>query len=221
MIKARTEHGLAQQCIFKGLWVWPGTPFKELVAVQWVPGVYILLLSDQAIAYNLLRPASTGRQAGLLLSGHSVPGNLPQGWSEKDLHWWRRGGYSTHGSIFHPQYLLGYPMIVSHRIFEEETCSQPETDKGKMKCTLHMLDHDWFLPTGILKSTCYIDVRWFPFDVQKCDLKFGSWTHSGWLIDLQMLEADISNYISNGEWDLVGKLANIWIFNSLIFKYEP
>ncbi|NXX21863.1 ACHA7 protein, partial [Podargus strigoides] len=56
----------------------------------------------------------------------------------------------------------------------------------------------------ILKSTCYIDVRWFPFDVQKCDLKFGSWTRSGWLIHLQMLEADISNYISNGEWDLVG-----------------
>ncbi|OPJ79621.1 hypothetical protein AV530_001577 [Patagioenas fasciata monilis] len=28
--------------------------------------------------------------------------------------------------------------------------------------------------------------------------------NSGWLIDLQMLEADISNYISNGEWDLVG-----------------
>ncbi|NXF21710.1 ACHA7 protein, partial [Rhodinocichla rosea] len=61
-----------------------------------------------------------------------------------------------------------------------------------------------YIPPGILKSTCYIDVRWFPFDVQKCDLKFGSWTHSGWLIDLQMLEADISNYISNGEWDLVG-----------------
>uniref|UniRef100_A0A493SVX9 Cholinergic receptor nicotinic alpha 7 subunit n=1 Tax=Anas platyrhynchos platyrhynchos TaxID=8840 RepID=A0A493SVX9_ANAPP len=61
-----------------------------------------------------------------------------------------------------------------------------------------------YIPPGILKSTCYIDVRWFPFDVQKCDLKFGSWTHSGWLIDLQMLDADISNYISNGEWDLVG-----------------
>ncbi|KFV81537.1 Neuronal acetylcholine receptor subunit alpha-7, partial [Struthio camelus australis] len=61
-----------------------------------------------------------------------------------------------------------------------------------------------YIPPGILKSTCYIDVRWFPFDVQKCDLKFGSWTHSGWLLDLQMLEADISNYISNGEWDLVG-----------------
>ncbi|KAH0628432.1 hypothetical protein JD844_009582 [Phrynosoma platyrhinos] len=69
-----------------------------------------------------------------------------------------------------------------------------------------------FLITGILKSTCYIDVRWFPFDVQKCDLKFGSWTHNGWLLDLQMLEADISNYISNGEWDLVGKLALLLLF---------
>ncbi|MBN3287883.1 ACHA7 protein, partial [Polyodon spathula] len=58
--------------------------------------------------------------------------------------------------------------------------------------------------TSILKSTCYIDVRWFPFDVQKCDLKFGSWTHNGWLLDLQMLEVDISTYIPNGEWDLVG-----------------
>ncbi|XP_007890247.2 neuronal acetylcholine receptor subunit alpha-7 [Callorhinchus milii] len=61
-----------------------------------------------------------------------------------------------------------------------------------------------YLPPGILKSTCYIDVRWFPFDIQKCELKFGSWTHNGWMIDLQMMEADISGYIPNGEWDLVG-----------------
>ncbi|XP_010778344.1 neuronal acetylcholine receptor subunit alpha-7-like, partial [Notothenia coriiceps] len=65
-----------------------------------------------------------------------------------------------------------------------------------------------YIPPGILKSTCYIDVRWFPFDVQKCDLKFGSWTHNGWLLDLQMIEADISSYIPNGEWDLVGMKKN-------------
>lgn len=63
-----------------------------------------------------------------------------------------------------------------------------------------------YIPPGILKSTCYIDVRWFPFDVQKCDLKFGSWTHNGWLLDLQMLDVDTSTYIPNGEWDLVGKI---------------
>lgn len=58
--------------------------------------------------------------------------------------------------------------------------------------------------SGIFKSTCYIDVRWFPFDVQRCDLKFGSWTYGGWSLDLQMIEADVTGYIANGEWDLVG-----------------
>lgn len=63
-----------------------------------------------------------------------------------------------------------------------------------------------FMFTGIFKSTCYIDVRWFPFDLQRCDLKFGSWTYGGWSLDLQMIDADITGYIANGEWDLVGKV---------------
>lgn len=54
-------------------------------------------------------------------------------------------------------------------------------------------------------STCNVDVRWFPFDIQKCELKFGSWTYDGWLLDLQMSDADVSSYMANGEWDLIGE----------------
>ncbi|XP_039608094.1 cholinergic receptor, nicotinic, alpha 11 isoform X1 [Polypterus senegalus] len=61
-----------------------------------------------------------------------------------------------------------------------------------------------YLPPGIFMSTCNVDVRWFPFDIQKCELKFGSWTYDGWLLDLQMNDADISGYLPNGEWDLIG-----------------
>ncbi|KAL6113495.1 chrfam7a [Pungitius sinensis] len=61
----------------------------------------------------------------------------------------------------------------------------------------------FYLPPGLLKSTCKIDVRWFPFDVQRCELKFGSWTYGGWSLDLKLLEADLTDYIPNGEWDLV------------------
>ncbi|XP_056299947.1 neuronal acetylcholine receptor subunit alpha-7-like isoform X3 [Pseudoliparis swirei] len=60
-----------------------------------------------------------------------------------------------------------------------------------------------YLPPGIFVSTCNVDVRWFPFDIQRCELKFGSWTFDGWLLDLQMKEADVSGYMTNGEWDLV------------------
>uniref|UniRef100_H3DJK1 Neuronal acetylcholine receptor subunit alpha-7 n=1 Tax=Tetraodon nigroviridis TaxID=99883 RepID=H3DJK1_TETNG len=61
-----------------------------------------------------------------------------------------------------------------------------------------------YQPPGIFMSTCNVDVRWFPFDIQRCELKFGSWTYDGWLLDLQMNNADISGYMPNGEWDLIG-----------------
>uniref|UniRef100_A0A3P8S408 Neuronal acetylcholine receptor subunit alpha-7 n=1 Tax=Amphiprion percula TaxID=161767 RepID=A0A3P8S408_AMPPE len=60
-----------------------------------------------------------------------------------------------------------------------------------------------YLPPGIFVSTCSMDVRWFPFDIQRCELKFGSWTFDGWLLDIQMKEADVSGYMPNGEWDLL------------------
>ncbi|TGZ49305.1 Neuronal acetylcholine receptor subunit alpha-7, partial [Temnothorax longispinosus] len=36
-----------------------------------------------------------------------------------------------------------------------------------------------YVPPGIFKSTCKIDITWFPFDDQHCDMKFGSWTYDG------------------------------------------
>nr|XP_020462948.1 neuronal acetylcholine receptor subunit alpha-7-like isoform X2 [Monopterus albus] len=60
-----------------------------------------------------------------------------------------------------------------------------------------------YQPPGIFISTCNVDVRWFPFDIQRCELKFGSWTFDGLLLDIQMQEADVSRYMPNGEWDLL------------------
>ncbi|XP_060035248.1 neuronal acetylcholine receptor subunit alpha-7 isoform X3 [Erinaceus europaeus] len=83
--------------------------------------------------------------------------------------------------------------------------------------------HCQYLPPGIFKSSCYIDVRWFPFDVQQCKLKFGSWSYGGWSLDLQMQEADISGYIPNGEWDLVGitVLLSLTVFMLLVAEIMP
>uniref|UniRef100_A0A1I8IYU2 Neur_chan_LBD domain-containing protein n=1 Tax=Macrostomum lignano TaxID=282301 RepID=A0A1I8IYU2_9PLAT len=36
----------------------------------------------------------------------------------------------------------------------------------------------WPIPTK-LRSSCKVDVTYFPFDEQMCDLKFGSWTYDG------------------------------------------
>uniref|UniRef100_A0A1B0B5Y9 Neurotransmitter-gated ion-channel ligand-binding domain-containing protein n=1 Tax=Glossina palpalis gambiensis TaxID=67801 RepID=A0A1B0B5Y9_9MUSC len=39
-----------------------------------------------------------------------------------------------------------------------------------------------YVPPGIFKSTCKIDITWFPFDDQRCEMKFGSWTYDGFQI---------------------------------------
>ncbi|CAG7822726.1 unnamed protein product [Allacma fusca] len=64
-----------------------------------------------------------------------------------------------------------------------------------------------YIPPGIFKSTCKIDITWFPFDDQKCDMKFGSWTYDGFQLDLAMKDesgGDLTSYIQNGEWELIG-----------------
>ena len=57
----------------------------------------------------------------------------------------------------------------------------------------------------IQRSTCHIKIRFFPFDEQKCQLKFGLWTYDWNHVDLQNSTAgpDKSLYLENEQWDLM------------------
>uniref|UniRef100_A0A1I7YTV7 Neur_chan_LBD domain-containing protein n=1 Tax=Steinernema glaseri TaxID=37863 RepID=A0A1I7YTV7_9BILA len=66
-----------------------------------------------------------------------------------------------------------------------------------------------WIPPGIFRASCKIDITWFPFDEQSCYLKFGSWTYNGNAIDLHLdhndtigeePSIDLSTYIPSGEW---------------------
>ena len=39
-------------------------------------------------------------------------------------------------------------------------------------------------PPAIYKSSCEIDVEYFPFDEQTCVMKFGSWTYDGFQVSI-------------------------------------
>jgi nicotinic acetylcholine receptor len=52
-----------------------------------------------------------------------------------------------------------------------------------------------YIPPGIFKSTCKIDITWFPFDEQKCEMKFGSWTYDGFQVITSPSELSLSRII--------------------------
>lgn len=62
----------------------------------------------------------------------------------------------------------------------------------------------WYAPT-ILRSRCAIDIKFFPFDDQKCDLHFGSWTYDGLRVDLlnASTSVDLASYMKSGEFQMV------------------
>lgn len=71
-----------------------------------------------------------------------------------------------------------------------------------------IIEHDgrnaWYSPASF-RSTCNIDVTYFPFDEQTCTMKFGSWTFV--VTDLD-IEAETTptfsdKYVKSAEWDLI------------------
>ncbi|XP_022782381.1 neuronal acetylcholine receptor subunit alpha-3-like isoform X2 [Stylophora pistillata] len=61
------------------------------------------------------------------------------------------------------------------------------------------------VPT-IIKSSCKIYVKNYPFDQQECKLKFGSWTYDalGIALQLENSSADLSEYSPSVAWELLG-----------------
>ena len=59
---------------------------------------------------------------------------------------------------------------------------------GNFEVTLATKATLWFnglvewKPPAIYKSSCEIDVEYFPFDEQTCVMKFGSWTYDGFQV---------------------------------------
>ena len=63
----------------------------------------------------------------------------------------------------------------------------------------------WFCPV-ILKTECAVDITYFPFDRQKCPMRFGLWTYDALRANFSMVgnKADTSSLVPSGEWNLEG-----------------
>ena len=92
------------------------------------------------------------------------------------------------------------PCSADDRLREQRDALVVVNNKGK---TLWM-------PQAILRSSCSFDTKYFPFDVQKCHLKFGSWTYNGNKLNIDFVSQqsfDLSNFVVSNEWDIMENYA--------------
>ncbi|XP_021351922.1 acetylcholine receptor subunit alpha-type unc-38-like [Mizuhopecten yessoensis] len=60
-------------------------------------------------------------------------------------------------------------------------------------------------PYEVFETKCSINIQYFPFDKQTCDIKFGVWTSPLSDVDVELGSKGIllDEYQTNGEWDLL------------------
>lgn len=59
------------------------------------------------------------------------------------------------------------------------------------KATLNYTGDVLWRPPAIYKSSCEMNVLYFPFDEQSCLMKFGSWTYNGFQVSFSIYKKEI------------------------------
>ena len=117
---------------------------------------------------------------------------LPQEWQDVNLRW-NKSDYGDIGDIrIPPKYIWKPDLLMYNRSVRAKPSnhtinkfhSADEAFDGTYPTNVIVTNEGvcTYIPPGIFKSTCKIDITWFPFDDQDCDMKFGSWTYDGFKV---------------------------------------
>ncbi|PAV86545.1 hypothetical protein WR25_24267 isoform A [Diploscapter pachys] len=108
---------------------------------------------------------------------------------------------------------VNYGDIKEIRISPDKVCADGNYEVSFMCNVVVAYSGDMlWVPPAIYKSSCMIDVEYFPFDEQVCDLVFGSWTYNADEIKLDFVQTqmiDTSEYLSSSIWDLIDVPASL------------
>ncbi|XP_076047465.1 acetylcholine receptor subunit alpha-L1-like [Oratosquilla oratoria] len=133
---------------------------------------------------------------------------LDHEWMDRKFKW-DPNHYGGVKELYVPSETIWLPDIVLYNNADGEYIVTTMT-----KAILHHDGRVVWSPPAIFKSSCVIDVEYFPFDQQECFMKFGSWSYDGSKIDLKHLDQrpgnnrvekgiNLREYYPSVEWDII------------------
>ncbi|XP_061767348.1 acetylcholine receptor subunit alpha-like isoform X2 [Nerophis ophidion] len=123
---------------------------------------------------------------------------VKQQWTDVNLHW-NPDDYGGIRKIRIPSTDIWKPDLVLYNNADGDFAIIHET-----KVLLEHTGKITWNPPAIFKSYCEIIVLHFPFDLQNCSMKLGTWTYDGRLVVINPDNdrPDLSNFMESGEWVL-------------------
>ncbi|XP_033644379.1 neuronal acetylcholine receptor subunit alpha-2-like [Asterias rubens] len=114
---------------------------------------------------------------------------------------WNPANYNGTAVIRIPANMLWKPDIVLYQSVDPNPLSG---DLG-LSCVVSSDGIVQFNTPYIFISYCKVDLTYYPFDTQRCPLKFGSWSFDETGVDINASRPvpELDKYQPNGEWDLL------------------
>ncbi|XP_041375101.1 neuronal acetylcholine receptor subunit alpha-10-like [Gigantopelta aegis] len=124
---------------------------------------------------------------------------LDQEWYDEKLTW-NKSLFANITILRIPCDLVWLPDIILYNSVDNH-------HKGYMRSLVMVQENGnvFWPPIVRMRSSCKMDITYFPFDDQVCKLKLGSWAYDGFQLDVvkRTMEVDTENYVDNGEWVLI------------------
>ncbi|KRZ62671.1 Acetylcholine receptor subunit alpha-type unc-63, partial [Trichinella nativa] len=176
------------------------------------------LFQDILTGYNkLLRPVQNTSDAVTVKVKLRLSQLLDVVWTDSNINW-DPNDYGGVDVLYVPADQLWTPNVVLYNNADGNYQVSAVT-----KAAVYYNGTVVWEPPAIYKSMCPIDIEWFPFDEQLCDLKFGSWTYDGFEVDLIHYDkddvqitrengrlvwivpngVDLSDFLPSTEWDVM------------------
>lgn len=125
---------------------------------------------------------------------------LNQNWFDPKLKW-EPGKYGNITTVRVPWTDIWKPDVVLYNNADVSSAVTSVSSNVIIEATGNVT----WLSMSIFRSSCSIDVKYFPYDIQNCTMEFASWTYGMDKLNIisHSENGDISNYVPSSEWALL------------------